>query len=410
MKIWIRRIVAVVLVIAMLFGLQQLVVPKYMDDVLEGSFIEEYYDETTDHDVLMVGDCEVYENFSPVTMWEEYGITSYIRGSAQQLIWQSYYLLEEMLQKESPKVVVFNVLSMKYNTPQQEGYNRMTLDGMKWSKSKYDAIRASMMDEENMLDYVFPLLRFHSRITKLESSDFTYYLSKRKVTHNGYYMRIDTLPAEGMEWTEDEISDYTFGENAWDYLDKMRTLCDEHGAKLLLIKAPSISPVWYDEWESQITEYADQYNLTYINYLKLVDELGIDYNTDTYDGGLHMNLSGAEKLSKHLGKVLSEDFGVANHQGEEPYASVWKDKVAFYHDMISAQQKELDTYGFLKSFGGYSDDADDEDSDADDADGDDPDGEEADDEDSDADDADGDDPDDEDSGAEDTDESADAES
>lgn len=357
MKKWLVRLTAVLLVLAMLAALQRLVVPKYMDDILEGSFVEEYYDETMGHDVLMVGDCEVYENFSPIVLWEDYGITSYIRGSAQQLIWQSYYLLEEMMKRESPKVVVFNVLSMKYDTPQQEGYNRMTLDGMRWSSSKYHAIQASMTQEEELLDYVFPLLRFHSRITKLVNSDFTYYFNKRKITHNGYYMRVDALSAEGAQWTEDEVSDYAFGENAWNYLDKMRMLCEEKGASLVLVKAPSISPVWYEEYEQQITEYADRYGLTYINYLDLTEELGIDYNTDTYDAGLHMNLSGATKLSKHLGEILSSQFGLENHKNDAAYADVWAEKVSFYYAMKQAQEKELSEFGFLKSFGGYSEDA-----------------------------------------------------
>lgn len=360
MKKWLVRLTAVFLVLAILAALQRLVTPKYMDDILEGSFVEEYYDETTDHDVLMVGDCEVYENFSPVVLWEDYGITSYIRGSAQQLIWQSYYLLEEMMKRESPKVVVFNVLSMKYDTPQQEGYNRMTLDGMRWSSSKYRAIRASMTQEEEMLDYIFPLLRFHSRITELGKSDFTYYFKKRKVTHNGYYMRVDALSAEGAQWTEDEVSSYAFGENAWNYLDKMRALCEEKGASLVLVKAPSISPVWYEEYERQITEYAERYGLTYINYLDLAEELGIDYNTDTYDAGLHMNLSGATKLSKHLGEILSSQFGLEDHKEDAAYADVWAEKVSFYYAMKQAQEKELSEYGFLKSFGGYSEDAEEE--------------------------------------------------
>ncbi len=80
----------------------------------------------------------------------------HIRGSAQQLIWQSYYLLEETLEYEKPEVVVFNVLSMKYDTPQKEAYNRMTLDGMKWSKSKVDDIRASMMEDEEVCGLCIP--------------------------------------------------------------------------------------------------------------------------------------------------------------------------------------------------------------------------------------------------------------
>ena len=76
----------------------------------------------------MEGDCELYEKFSTVTMSKYYGITRYILGSAQQLTWQSYYLLEDALKYETPDVVVFIVLDQKYNEPQREEYNRMTLD------------------------------------------------------------------------------------------------------------------------------------------------------------------------------------------------------------------------------------------------------------------------------------------
>ena len=58
-----------------------------------------------------------------------------------------------------------------------------------------------------------------------------------------------------------------FGDTAMSYLDRIRLLCEERGIPLLLVKAPSVSPVWYDVWEKQITNYADTYNINYINYL-----------------------------------------------------------------------------------------------------------------------------------------------
>ena len=81
-----KAAVTAALVLTSLFLLQCLLVPKYATDVVEGSLIAEYYQEEKDHDVVFIGDCEVYENFSPRVLWEEYGINSYIRGSAQQLI------------------------------------------------------------------------------------------------------------------------------------------------------------------------------------------------------------------------------------------------------------------------------------------------------------------------------------
>ena len=131
--------------------LQALLMPKYMTENREGALIGEYYRETENHDVLFLGDCEVYESFTPPTLWEEYGITSYVRGTPQQLIWQSYYLLEDTLRRELPQAVVFNVYAMRYGEPQNEAYNRITLDGMKLSPTKLRAVKASMTEEETDL-------------------------------------------------------------------------------------------------------------------------------------------------------------------------------------------------------------------------------------------------------------------
>ena len=156
---WILIAISSMLLLSLLFAfLTALVRPKYADNP-EGALIGEYYGEAGDHDILFIGDCEVYESFVPAVLWEKYGISSYVRGSPQQLVWQSYYLLEDSFRYEKPKAVVFNVLALKYGTPQNEAYNRMTLDGMKWSSSKIDAINASMTEEESFVEYVFPLLR-----------------------------------------------------------------------------------------------------------------------------------------------------------------------------------------------------------------------------------------------------------
>ena len=184
-KKWVRWAVSAGIVLGSLYLLQRLLLPKYAADVIEGALIAEYYDEEKDHDVVFIGDCEVYENFSPQVLWDEYGINSYIRGSAQQLIWQSYYLLEDTLRYEKPDVVIFNVLSLKYNEPQKEAYNRMTLEGMEWSLSKVNAIRASMTEEENFLDYVFPILRYHSRWSELSGADLDYLFDTPKVSQIG---------------------------------------------------------------------------------------------------------------------------------------------------------------------------------------------------------------------------------
>lgn len=333
-----RVCAVVILVFASLFFLQRLLVPKYMTGIVEGAMIAEYYDEEHDHDVVFIGDCEVYENFTPALLWEEYGINSYIRGSAQQLIWQSYYLLEETLKYETPDVVIFNILSMKYNVPQNEAYNRMTLDGMKWSSSKVNSVKASMMEDEKFLDYVFPILRYHTRITELNRDDFKYLFHKDKVTFNGYYMRVDEKPAENVPKGR-PLADYSFGDTAYEYLDKMTALCKEKGVQLILVKAPSLYPYWYDQWEVQMEEYAAKNDLVYINFLELIEECGLDFATDTYDGGLHLNLSGAQKATKWLGEFLSTEVGLESRRGETALEAAWEKKLDAYYAEIDRQTK-----------------------------------------------------------------------
>lgn len=362
-------------------GLQRLVQPKYID-VPEGNFTAEYYDETLPHDVLMIGDCEVYENIDPIYLWRRYGITSYIRGNAEQLAWHSYYMLEDALRYETPKAVIYNVQALTCKEPHKEEYNRMALDGMRWSESKIHAIQASRCGGEHMMEYIFPLLRYHSRILDLSTDDLRYFRKRKKVTHNGYYMRVDVLPVSesdvadpswlfGEEEKEEEIEDpwaeiegadeeadvpeereqgEPFGVLPMEYMERIRKLCEVHDIQLILMKAPSLAPIWYDSDENQVQEYAREHRLPYINFYEHLEETGIDYETDTYDGGLHMNRSGADKLSEYLGNMLSKQYGIPDRRGESEYQDVYREKERFYEEMIQGQKEELQKYGEIRSY------------------------------------------------------------
>lgn len=333
-----------------LFIIQKLLMPKYVSNIQEGSLVEEYYKEKTKHDVIFIGDCEVFSNISPITLWENYGITSYIRGSAQQLIWHSYYLLEDTLRYEKPKLVIYNVLAMKYNEPQKEAYNRLTLDGMKFSNTKINAIINSKMEDESTLSYLFPILRYHSRWSELTADDFKYIFNKPKISHNGYLMRSD-IKAVGYLPRDKKLADYYLGENSYKYLEKITRLCKENDIKLILIKSPSVYPYWHDEWDEQIVDYAKANDIEYINFLKLNDEIGIDYQKDTYDGGLHLNLSGAEKFTLYLGNILKEKYELKDYRNDIIIKDNWNKKIEFYNNMKEQQEFELSEYGYLISVG-----------------------------------------------------------
>ena len=312
-------VAAVVLAFLLLLTfLTLLLQPKYMTDLVEGSMLSQYYRESGGHDVIFVGDCEVYANFTPLEMYRTRGITAYVRGSSQQLIWQSYYVLRETFEYETPKAVVFNVNSMRYSEPVNEAFNRLTIDRMRWSDEKVGIIKASMMEEEDFWSYVFPILRYHSRFDELTAEDIQFLFKAQDTTWNGHLVNEEVNPV-GTLPSKRKLSNYDFGEICWGYLEKMRLLCEENGTELILIKAPSVYPYWYDEYDAQIQAYADEHGLKFYTFLDYVEEIGIDYNTDTYDGGLHMNLAGATKLSHFFANILAEEHGMADHSGDAAY-------------------------------------------------------------------------------------------
>lgn len=323
-------VTAVVLVFLLVLSFATMLLqPKYMTDLVEGSMLSQYYRESGGHDVIFVGDCEVYANFTPMEMYRESGITAYVRGSSQQLIWQSYYVLKETLRYETPKAVVFNVNSMRYSEPVSEAYNRLTIDKMKWSAEKVGIIRASMMEEEDFFSYVFPILRYHSRFDELTAEDVQYLLKTRDTTWNGHLMNKEVKPL-GKLPARRILPDYQFGEICYEYLDRMRLLCQENGVELILIKAPSVYPFWYDEYDAQIEEYAAKHGLKFYNFLDVAEEIGIDYETDTYDGGLHMNLSGATKLSRYFARILALEHGMEDHLSDPEVAEIYDEKLKQY--------------------------------------------------------------------------------
>ena len=324
-----RILIIIVIFILLFLFFTRLLSPKYATSLVEGSMISQYYNESKDHEVVFIGDCEVYANFSPMVMYEEEGIKAYVRGSSQQLIWQSYYILEETLKYEIPKVVVFNVNSMRYSEPVSEEYNRLTIDYMKWSKQKVDIINASMTEEESIWYYIFPILRYHSRYDKLTEEDFEYLFKRKDNTFNGFLVNKNVKPVENLP-VQRKLATYQFEDICYDYLNKITKLCKDNGIELVLIKAPSLYPYWYDEYDEQIRNYEEENDIAFYNLKNNVEEIGIDYSADTYDGGLHLNLNGATKLSKFFAKLLKENYNLTDCRGD----SLYEQKLEEYKEFI----------------------------------------------------------------------------
>ena len=182
-----------------------------------------------------------------------------------------------------------------------------------------------------MISYFVPLLRFHSRWDELQREDLEYIFSRPCVSHNGYFMQKGVLADGGGECEEGAASTSLPKENL-DYLRRIAKECSESGVELILVKSPICSwrYPWYDEWDRELETFLKPYGIRYYNMIESATDIGIDMRYDSYDGGLHLNLYGAEKTTLYFGEILKREHNIKGSTDVHT-DMVWSEKLEKYY-------------------------------------------------------------------------------
>ncbi|MBR2661630.1 MAG: hypothetical protein IKE15_09575 [Clostridia bacterium] len=324
--------------------------------------VQGFYQEK-DHtlDVVCLGPSSVRNSISGLEMYKEYGFTTYSRGTSIQLPMLSYYLLQETLEKHDIKAVVMDSMSLTnimlsgYSKEGIVGQIHEAVDYMPWSTYKYQFIQELLKQDlpVSFADFILPLYVYHDRWEEVNEEDFTYrewqadYCYKgqnpniKTVTHvfDADYMTEDDKEEESI-WIEDDFREY---------YEKIIQLCNERGIKFVLIKIPSDS--WTIENHNIIQQFADENKIDFIDYNSLDIQKEIAFNplTDYCDATGHLNVDGANKISRYLGAYLSEHCEFTDKRGDEAYAS-WDEDYEKYENLVNAAalRRESNLIAFLK--------------------------------------------------------------
>jgi len=337
MKKALNAVVKIIVIIIAFILLTQLFRPKYIEKNIDGRIMAEYYREKTPIDVIFVGSSTVHSGLSPMTLYNDYGITAYSRSNSSQVVPISYAVIEDSIMRNKPELVIMDV-GFLYQSDDyvDEGSSRKSMDDMKWSKYKSDCIKAIMDPTENYLDYVFPILRFHSRWNDLSLEDFKYLLYKPDVTYNGQLLQFSDngIEPEWKPYNLDEnigATDRTMG-----YLQKIADTCKANDVQLLLIKMPVLKGNWNSKIEGQITGFASDNNIEYINYIERFDEIGLE--PSLFADEQHMNSMGAEIFTKYLGEYIVENYTVSDRRDDPKNKKIFDDKLVRYNKAMSDKE------------------------------------------------------------------------
>lgn len=294
--------------------------PEGVSQLLRGFYVEP----ENSIDVICIGNSNIYRSISPLSIFNDTGIVSYDCSTPGQKLCLSYYVLKECFEYQKPKLVFLDVdeaFDEEKQKPTAEN-TRKVLDNMKMGKNKIDALNDPIFEFSNYdkLTYLFPIMRYHSRWNQLTGYDFRRLVADYTCPFKGYLItRVKVAGVDKSKYmARDNSIDY-IGEKATYYIEKIMELCKQNNAELVLMEVPTTATWSYDKSKG-LEQFANEHGLKFLD-MNLHDEIGIDWDNDSEDGGTHLNVYGAEKVSKFLGEYLKANFELTDHRQDELYAS-----------------------------------------------------------------------------------------
>ena len=253
-------------------------------------------------DVIIVGDSLTYSSVSPLQLWKAHGFTSYVCGQWGQKIIETEDMLKTALRKQKPRVVILET----------DVLFRAQMD----ARHLNDGI-------ETGLKYYMPVFRGHD-IWKFLVMKKEYKLENYK----GFVLRTDVKPYEKGDYMKKNKKEVKLQDTVLTHMENIINLCEKSGAELVLLGTPSPLNYSYSRSKS-VSEYAREKSLVWLDMNYLLKEIGINWKTDSLDEGDHLNFSGAEKVTKYLGKYLSDKYKLPDHRGDSAYASWTKESLVY---------------------------------------------------------------------------------
>lgn len=298
--------------LVILYGLSFLFIPKNntkdagMEEVIANGIQGEPQNSI---DVVVVGDSESYSSISPLLIWKNTGYTSYVCGSGKQYLSYSKTLLERAFETQSPKLVILETLCIYRQIP----------------------AKTMVMDE---VSRYLPILRYHDRWKAMTREDFSPTDGNSYTTpYKGYRLNNKVSGADTSNYMAqtEKIASIPLVNRL--LVEQINQLCEENGAKLVLLSTPS-TVNWNYQRHNGIQALADDLDIEYIDLNTMPEQVPINWATDTYDRGDHLNYSGCVKVSDFLSKYLEGTKLFSDRRGHSQYES-WNDLLKNYEAEVA---------------------------------------------------------------------------
>lgn len=345
------RFICFSLVFVLLFaGLSNVFVPKEKNDAtgMSANITDAYLgEENNTIDIVFIGNSDVYRAINPIQIWEKTGITSCDVGMPRMNVYDAYRRLDRVFTKQQPKLVVLEAdcIFSTSNAFDENGRltandKRMNTVSEKLNQGMYNLkTQFKNLDDAILsgISYNFPLTKYKYRWKKIKPTDFFnrkgkyYYFAKGFIydKHKVPFKHGDTYMCENAPVNE-SISD-----NTKQNLDKIYELCKRNNAEFMLLTVPSGNS-WNINKHNAVYSYSKEKDIRFFDFNKDIQLVnGFDWQTDTKDGGNHLNCYGAEKVTDAVINVINQEYGFEKTALSKSTEERWNnDAQRYYREIV----------------------------------------------------------------------------
>lgn len=315
-------------------------------------------------DVLFIGDSQVECNIIPAQLYRDYGISSQLVFMRNNDVERFKYALDMALEYCDPKLVVLSTdqywVRSGDDTLKASFHNFS--DSLPLTSTKVKAVSSFFTDREDAAELLFPFVLYHNRFFELTETDFYPQSSPTQGSElAGAVTPVELVPPldENIKKMPEE------GERAYGIIGDFVEHCGQLGLPVMLTTFPFEANEKYQSYFHQLNDIADKFDIDYINF---TDIEGVVNPQGDFKDGVHLNASGASKLSHYIGEYISSRYDVPDRRVDPTYSAAWNEAYRSYtqarREILEKDKEDLlcvlthirePEFDFVLYIDGYSD-------------------------------------------------------